>query len=710
MKKVVIDIETVATAELKDVGSLNYAMHENTHISVICWKDTKEDTVHTLVHPRLATTPNKKEAILNFVNILQEDVKWIAHNAPFEKHILNNCLEKFLEDCGVIVEGGIDKWKLEDFIDTMTVAQMYGSPAALKKALKYFNLFELKDEKGHKTMKACTKMKRDYKEAKSTAAKTPCNWIEFKPNVYAKAGVELYNIMADYCAQDVIATDGLFAHLNCPEMKKQWGGFKKHHVGGMKMTNKMNEVGIRVDVEAARKLVKYADYIMDALDESTLKHFGVDGGNKKAKILEAINKNWNKPNDKMLKKVRETEYPEMSYSERDTRAIKTWTENNKLKNINYLDSLSPENIKEYLKTCEDDNIRQGLEDRLKYNKTSLAKITKILKTSTDGRLYDLMKYCGANATGRWSSFGVQLQNLPRPTATFEEVEELINGEDKTREEILENPDLVVSAIRALFLPNEDQKFFVADFDQVELRWSLWRCGYKNVVEEQIRGKDLYIDMAESIFNKKVGKDDEERQLGKMLMLAAQYGVGAGGFVANIRKVSDIQVSESDAKRYVQEFRKKYRKISDAWSMYGDMINKCLKSGEELEVKLVTGRKLNFGKIVERTFKDKVTGEKKTAIYHFDGTMHKKIYGSKVFQNVIQAECRDIMLLKANAMSAIGYDISMLVHDEVVISVASDTGLNSLNMLWNEVATESINKYFKGMPVSSSGEFKTKYYK
>lgn len=71
------------------------------------------------------------------------------------------------------------------------------------------------------------------------------------------------------------------------------------------------------------------------------------------------------------------------------------------------------------------DVRQALEIRQEAAKTSTAKLAKMRGgASRDGRARGLFLYGGAN-TGRWTGARVQPHNLPRPSRSFGEIEDVI---------------------------------------------------------------------------------------------------------------------------------------------------------------------------------------------------------------------------------------------------------------------------------------------
>ena len=102
--KIILDLETVSAADLKEVGSRNYAKHKTTQISVMCWKVLNQDKVYRLVHPRLTSDPVCQESLKAAKRITNSRI--IAHNANFECDLLNAQFDNFLAEFGVKIKPG----------------------------------------------------------------------------------------------------------------------------------------------------------------------------------------------------------------------------------------------------------------------------------------------------------------------------------------------------------------------------------------------------------------------------------------------------------------------------------------------------------------------------------------------------------------------------------------------------------------------------
>ena len=73
-------------------------------------------------------------------------------------------------------------------------------------------------------------------------------------------------------------------------------------------------------------------------------------------------------------------------------------------------------------------LRELLVIRLQASSTSTSKYKALLKSvSKDNRLRGTLQFCGASRTGRWAGRIFQPQNMARPQATPEEIEEAIEA-------------------------------------------------------------------------------------------------------------------------------------------------------------------------------------------------------------------------------------------------------------------------------------------
>jgi len=155
----------------------------------------------------------------------------------------------------------------------------------------------------------------------------------------------------------------------------------------------------------------------------------------------------------------------------------------------------------------------------------------LLRVSDDNRMRDAKHYYGAH-TGRWSSKGMQIDNLPR--VSFEEdakkigwgcndyVEALCQGAIAD-EELSKNE--VSGCLRACLVAAPGKVLTVLDYRGVEARANAWAAGDKSALEvfaalDAGVGADPYCIMASRIFGREITKADKsERGIGKIAELA-----------------------------------------------------------------------------------------------------------------------------------------------------------------------------------------------
>ena len=659
MRKIVLDLETISDIDLKKCGARVYAASPHTRITVLSFYDFETKKQYTIHDEAVALKKNdlseEDKCVIEDV-FTRLDTLVIAHNAAFEQVVMNNCLEQFLVSNARLGSGLSFNMSNLTYFCTQTWANVFRSPASLENAAKFFDVEIQKDAKGASLMKKiCSPMKEGCNEGSILGLPYMRVDIDGKP---FKGGWDVYDRMRQYCEQDVRATIKLFAHLQ--KMTGDLGGFLEATKAGAALTAKMNSRGVGVNTELLPALEAARDIIYDRADAAAARAFGVPSASMNTRIKKAI--------------LEKTGYE--------------------------VDSLGKHEIKQLVKSgkIKDKQLIADLEEFAKYNMASLKKITKARDSMVDGKLYDMFKYCGAYATGRWSSFGMQLQNLPRSSTEKFDAMAIAAG-CTVPETVLANPEVFQDGIRALIKPDkEGDKFYIADLKGIEARVALYLSGYNGIVDKMHNeGYDLYVKMASVMYGEDRGK--EMRQVGKNTHLGCQYGQGANGFKSYAAKMGS-DITEEESKLAVSAFRKTYPKMVTKWKVFDNQVKRSFIKKEPLRVTLSTGRVLDFGILEMIEKKCKFTGKMRKNLHYKAGDKWSPIYGSKVFQNVVQAEARDLLLLKMIEMDRMGYDIRMTIHDEVVIQVQKDSDKVRLDAVWRDAGAEEIDKYWKGLLVAS----------
>ena len=373
VRKVVLDIETVSEVDLPKVGAYNYALHPSTRISIICWKDVDSEEIHRWINPMYGFKEEDDNRLYNlFEEVEQGKAKLICHNATFERRLLNAFCKTNL--------------KPQHFIDTMVLSNIHRGPASLLQSARFFGIKAKKDTEGAVLMKKmCVLLPPDIEKKAGTAVGYELQYgyvscIKSENTRHAfRYSDEAVKRLVDYCKQDVITTDQLYKKLTSKRIVDRLGGFAKEVFTGALMTAKMNNDGINMDAKLLERINNQRITLTEQLNAFSNKHFGVKSGNQRKAIMDYLK-----------------------------------SQGVELKGVGAQD------IKDYVKENPDCKWGAILTEYASLSKTSLRKAEKAQKIMVNSRLYDQLHFCGASATGRWSSMGFQVQNLPRPSVSMEE--------------------------------------------------------------------------------------------------------------------------------------------------------------------------------------------------------------------------------------------------------------------------------------------------
>jgi DNA polymerase bacteriophage-type len=337
------------------------------------------------------------------------------------------------------------------------------------------------------------------------------------------------------------------------------------------------------------------------------------------------------------------------------------------------------------------NIRRVLEIRQQASMTSPKKFDVLIDTAHEGRIKGAYMYHGAN-TGRYASRGgLNLQNIPRGSEKDAvRAYHIIADCDLDAYEMSYGLKIepLSSIIRPTLEASKGKKFVDYDYSSIENRVAPW-IGYEDSHLELFRnGLDEYKDMATEI--NKVAYEDvtkDMRQMAKPAVLGAVFGAGAKGLQSYYAQYG-IEITIERAQELVDIYRTKHEGIKNAWYAFGSAIlaavktprrkietNRCTiaSDGRFLRLRLPSGRVISW-------FAPKVEvvtapwGKQIPAVTVMQKHREKPIFvrqqliGSSVFQSVVQATARDILVHAMHNLEAAGYDLVLTTHDEVVAEV------------------------------------------
>jgi DNA polymerase len=326
------------------------------------------------------------------------------------------------------------------------------------------------------------------------------------------------------------------------------------------------------------------------------------------------------------------------------------------------------------------NVRDVLKVRQTLGKASTSKYLAMQNLAGhDSRARGVFSYHGAQ-TGRWAGRGFQPQNLPRPA--FDDADTCVKLFEHRDPELLEmlygDPMVALSScLRSMIVPDAGNRLLVADFNAIEARVLAWLAGEQAPLDVFASGQCIYCHAATSIYGRTITKaDKEERQIGKVAVLALGYQGGVGAF-QTMAAAYRVEIPDEMADDIKVKWRKANRNISRFWYALeeaaknavlhrghafeaGPITFKC--HGDFLFAKLPSGRRLAYYK--------PVIGNSGLEFWGTDSRLGGRwakltTYGGKLCENVTQAVSRDLLADAMLRVEAAGYPVVMSVHDEVV---------------------------------------------
>lgn len=216
----------------------------------------------------------------------------------------------------------------------------------------------------------------------------------------------------------------------------------------------------------------------------------------------------------------------------------------------------------------------------------------------------------------------------------------------------------------------------SDSSQIEARTLAWLAGQNDLVEAFEKGEDVYCDMASAIYGRVITKADKEpRQVGKVVILGAGYGIGAAKLQTYLKLQAKVSLPVEECQHIVRTYRDKYPMIAGLWKT-ADRILPAIAADQYAEfgrdnLLKVEGRKgirLPNGLYLKYPNLRKVQSEDGTTEWVYDtrkgkAITSKKIYGAYVVENVCQGLAR-IVIGEQMLRIAKKYKVTMTVHDSI----------------------------------------------
>jgi DNA polymerase len=638
------DVETRSAAKLgkgKDaVGARAYAEHPSTEVLCVGFARGNGPVVIWLPSDPIP------EAVL--AAAADPRCRWVAHNAAFERAIL---------ECILIPRHGWPAVPVQRHVCTMALALSHAYPGSLEGVAGVLGLMNRKDIAGEKIVRKMwspRKPRRDEDPAK-------IHWMD-SPEL--RAQLHAYN------RQDVATERELHERLQALPQAEQdvWV-----------IDAEINDRGVCIDAPLAEAASALATRAIAELDER-IRHV-TDGAVDKASKQEKL---------KAWLALQRVTLPRRPKKRKFGLQWETCLEADDIEKLLAGDLPHP-------------GVRAALQIRLQAGQSAASKVNRMLRTRcADGRVRNLYRIYGA-VTGRWSGEGFQPQNLKRPELlqTDEGIAEAVEmvltadyGAIKARyANVL---GLVGDLCRSMLIPAPGHRFIVGDFSAIEARVLTYLAGDAEKLESFRQfdlgaGRDIYCVTAEQVLGlTDVQGKSPERALGKIFELGLGYSMGGDKLLATIRKANVPNtelITVAETTRWVKKWRQRNPAIVGYWAALDAAAMSAVRNpevivpcravsfrvlGGVLYARLPSGRKLSYPEpaIVPGRF-----GSNQITFLDMEAGLQrgKQMYGGKWAENVTSAVARDLLVEAMKRLRAAGYVLVLHTHDEIVAEMPIGNG-------------------------------------
>ena len=580
----------------------------------------------------------------NFVQAWEDASLVVAHNAFFDRSVLST--------------KGITR-PLNQWHCTQAQALAHSLPGSLDKLSAIYNLGDAaKDKEGKQLIQLfCKPRPKTSKIRRATRETHPTEWQKF----------------LDYAGQDIVALRALHKKLptwNCTAAERE----------AWLLNQEINDRGFLIDQDLATAAIATCERAKAALQARTEDITGTDLSVQQRAALQALLREYG------------VSLPDMTASTLERR-------------LEDPDLPAP--------------VRELIGIRLEMCQTSNAKWPKLLASvSSDGRLRGTSQFCGASRTGRDSGRIFQPLNLPRPPKYLEGDEQFVDAiKLGVADLVYDNPMEVTSAaLRGALVAPPGKKLVVADLNAIEGRVAAWVAGEQWKLDAYARGDDLYVLAYAASFHKPAADVTKaERQIGKVEELALGFGGAAGAF-GTMAAMYGVELPDDEVRAVVKAWRAANPKIVQFWwdleravknitSTVNGTVDlgplRIQKQGAWLRIILPSGRSLSYAQ--PRIEDDQFTY---MGLNQYTRKWERiSSYGGKLFENVVQAIARDVLVAAMKRCAANGFDIVLTVYDEIIAEAVMGRTVDEMISLMTTVP-----HWAPGLPLAAGGFETQRYYK
>ena len=591
-----------------------------------------------------------------------------AHNAAFERLIFWYVLQI--------------NFKLEQFYCTAAQARSNCAPGSLEDVGRFAGASMKKDHRGAQLIRLLSIPQADGK---------------FREHA------KLMQEMIDYCEQDVRAMRAI---------SKAMRDMSADELLDYHTNERINDRGLLVDVPLCKAAIKYASEELAEIEQTVREVTegaiaSVRSPKMRQWVLERVG-----PEAKKLMLTHKDGEEKYSIDKSVRANLLAFAEENP-------DEIPPA-VAEVIQ-CADD-----------LWSSSVAKFSRLasLADDEDHRVRGAFVFAGGSATGRASSYGAQVHNLPRKTAKDPDTVRtaMVRGHALIPQHGKRINDVLKSMLRPAIVAAPGHVLIAYDWSAIEGRVHPWLSNCK-AGEEKLdvfrSGRDPYIVNAAATFRLTYEEVEaeyeagqtEKRQVGKVQELALGFLGGEGSF-ETFGRVYNVRIPKSEVQRAIQIWRRE-----NPWAMHhGQQLENAylramrhpgrefaagrvvyLFDGQTLWYALPSGRVLCYP---NAKFDDEgnVTYTKAAWKPAADAKEwpRARLWRGLACENVVQATAHDLLRCALRQIpEAIGH-----VHDEVIVECKAEDADEVSKRVHQIMCTAPT--WATGLPLAAEGTTTTRY--
>ena len=346
--------------------------------------------------------------------------------------------------------------------------------------------------------------------------------------------------------------------------------------------------------------------------------------------------------------------------------------------------------------------------------SSVAKFARAaeLADEEDSRVRGAFVFSGGSATGRASSFGLQVHNFPRKCADDPALvrQAMVRGHQIVPKHGKRVTDVLKGMLRPSLMAEKGKHLVVADWAAIEARVTPWASNTNSGAAKLdifAKGEDVYKHNAAATFRVSYDQvDKDQRQIGKVQELACGFAGGVGAFAA-MGRIYNVVLSESEARKMVDAWRRANSWSVPYWSKLEQSYTAAMRNpGQEFSAGRVTylfdkqhlWYALPSGRVLCYPFarfdeEGNITYAKASWKPAADAKEwpRARLWRGLACENITQAVANDLLRHSLKRLEEEGLDVVLHVHDEIVLETTDP-----------ETAAETLLRIMTTAPAWASG--------